>query len=279
MDFDERVILPNHVSQAIESYLSGNFKHAPAKSAFLLHKGKRLPAKYILRLAFKEATGTLPHPETLTGGKASVRVLQNLGFETIYDKPISNKSRNPVKSLRREALRKVLSAKWGKVETEKRFSEICVPDLVNRHTIPFPLNQILNNIEAHRNIHIRGRKNLALAFDFYLPQVDLVIEFDERQHFTPLRAASLRAYPKDSLLGFDKKRWAQLSDEIRAGDNSPIYRDEQRAFYDSIRDIMATKIGLKPVVRIFEDDAKWEKEDGASIYKNKIINDIEILVR
>ena len=28
-------------------------------------------------------------------------------------------------------------------------------------------------------------------------KVDLVIEFDERQHFTPPRAASLLAYPDD----------------------------------------------------------------------------------
>jgi hypothetical protein len=280
MDFDERIIGKKHVSQAIDCYLSGNFKHAPAKSAFLLHKGKRLPAKFILRLAFKEATDLLPHPETLTGGRASIRVLQNLGFEVIYDKPIRNTTgRNPVKSSRREALRQILSAKWGTVETEKRFSEICVPDLVNRNTMSGHLIQILHSTESHRNIMIRGRKNLALAFDFYLPQADLVIEFDERQHFTPLRANSLRAYPKDIVLGFDKKRWIQLSDEIRAGDNSPIYRDEQRAFYDSIRDIMASKIGLRPVVRIFEDDVHWEKDGGSSKYAIKIIHDIEILVR
>ena len=280
MDFDERIICKRHVLQAINNYLSGNLKHAPAKSAFLIHKGNRLPAKFILRLAFKEATGILPHPETLTGGRASVRVLQNLGFEAIYDKPIRNTTgRNPVKSARREALRRILAAKWGSVVAEKRFSEICVPDLVNRNMISDHLIKILNSIESHRDIIVRGRKNLALAFDYYLPQADLVIEYDERQHFTPLRAASLRAYPKDILLGFDKKRWIQLADEIRAGDNSPVYRDEQRAFYDSIRDIMAAKIGLRPVVRIFDDDVHWEKDGDVSEKAIKIIHDIEILIQ
>ena len=38
-------------------------------------------------------------------------------------------------------------------------------------------------------------------------------------------------------LGFSKDRWVALCEEIQAGDNSPIYRDEQRAFYDTVRDI------------------------------------------
>lgn len=117
-----------------------------------------------------------------------------------------------MKSARREALRRILAAKWDTVVAERRFSEICVPDLLNRNMISGHLIKILNSIESHRDIIIRGRKNLALAFDFYLPQADLVIEYDERQHFTPLRAVSLRAYPKDILLGFDKKRWIQISD-------------------------------------------------------------------
>ena len=107
---------------------------------------------------------------------------------------------------------------------------------------------------------MKGQINRKLAFDFYVPKVDLVIEFDERQHFTPPRAASLLAYPDDVELGFDRQRWISLSEQIKAGDNSPIYRDEQRAFYDSIRDITAPKFGLRPVIRIFEEDVIWEKE-------------------
>jgi very-short-patch-repair endonuclease len=118
--------------------------------------------------------------------------------------------------------------------------------------------QILN-----RTSLIRGRNNLPLAFDYYIPKLNVVIEFDERQHFTPLRAVSLRAYPYDAILGFDKLRWMQLSEQIRAGDNSPLWRDEQRAFYDAIRDIMVPRIGLRPVIRIFEEDVNWEKSNAS----------------
>src|SRR5207248_5209290 len=84
------------------------------------------------------------------------------------------------------------------------------------------------------------------------------VEFDERQHFTPLRAISLRSYPVSANMGFSKERWIQLCDQIQAGDNSPIYRDEQRAFYDSVRDILIPELGFKPLVRVFEDDVRWE---------------------
>lgn len=42
---------------------------------------------------------------------------------------------------------------------------------------------------------------------------------------------------------------------------------------------MAAKIGLRPVVRIFEDDVHWEKDGDSSENAVKIINDIEILVQ
>ena len=95
---------------------------------------------------------------------------------------------------------------------------------------------------------------------------------------SPLRAASLSAYPKGIRLGFDKQRWINLSEKIRAGDNSPIYRDEQRAFYDSIRDITAPQIGLKPVVRIFEEDVLWEKEGDSTDTSKTILQNIQKII-
>ena len=107
----------------------------------------------------------------------------------------------------------------------------------------------------------------------------LIIEFDERQHFTPLRATSLQFYPSNTPLGFDKTRWIQLANEIQAGDNSPIYRDEQRAFYDSIRDIIAPRIGLQPVVRIFEEDVLWEKEHEQAKNSQKVLFEIQQVIK
>jgi len=277
MIFDERQLTAHHILKAIERYLIERPKHSQARSAFLLVNEEKLPAKFILKMAFEELTGQMPTSEQITGGRASVRVLKNLGFNTIYEKPPERRNRNLIKNARREALKQILGKRWGAVEAEYKFDEIKVPDIEERN-IEKELLNILDSIEAQRNIKIKGKKNHKLSCDFFLPEVNLIIEFDERQHFTLLRAASLQAYPPDITTGFDKQRWIDLSEKIRAGDNSPIYRDEQRAFYDSLRDIIAPQIGLKPVVRIFEEDVLWEKEGDLTDTAKEILRKIQEVI-
>lgn len=248
------------MERAIAAYLSDTWKHRPARSAFLMHKGRRLPAKFVLKLAWRELTGEMPASEQLTGGQASVRVLRGLGFDAIYEKPPARSSRNAVKSARREALRRILEKHFGETLCEWKTEAIRVPDLLDRRGIPPVLRRVLNAVEQHRGQSVRGRKGLQLRFDIYLPRIGVALEFDERQHFTPLRAAALRVYPANAALGFDRAHWIALCEQIRAGDNSPAYRDEQRAFYDSIRDLLAPAAGIKTVVRIFEEEVAWEKE-------------------
>jgi very-short-patch-repair endonuclease len=232
----------------------------------------------ILRLAFQDLTGALPTSDQLTGGRASVRVLQNIGFNAIYDKPRTTANRNPIKNARRHAFKEALAARWGEVRTEERLPGLSVPSLAARNKMRSDLLQILNAIESVRGLSIRGRERHALRCDLYLPVHRLIIEFDEKQHFTPLRAASLKAYPPTVRLGFPKERWVTLCDEIRAGDNSPIYRDEQRAFYDAVRDILVPELGYRPVVRVFENDVAWETESAKSVGAKRILSMIEGLV-
>jgi hypothetical protein len=279
MDFDERLIERKHVETAIRRYCDERPQHHPAKSAFLLWRGEKLPAKYILRLAFHVGTGCWPMAETLTGGRASVRVLTNLGFDAIYDKPKRKSwNKSAVKCARRAALKDILERNYGRIHTEWK-CEIAVPDLTGRTDMHMALRQILDAIEAHRSIAVQGRKGHRLAFDLFLEEVNLPIEYDERQHFTPLRAASLRSYPHSALLGFDRRKWIRLCEKIRAGDNSPAYRDEQRAFYDSVRDIVAPRVGLLPVMRVFEEDVIWEKDGAKSQAGKQILAEIDAVIR
>lgn len=276
MQFDERLIRKENVEKAIMYYLKNRPEHSKARSAFLIHDGIKLPAKFILRLAYKEVSGSMPPSETLTGGRASVRVLTDLGFNAIYEKVEGRTNRNPVKNARRSAFKDVLEKHFGKVEMEKKFPEICIPDLSSRSSMDAELRLILDKIESFRKMKIKKwQTNGKLSFDFCVPGKYLVIEFDERQHFTLPRAASLKAYPDRTRLGFDKRKWIQLCEGINAGDNSPEYRDEQRAFYDAIRDIMAPRIGLKPLIRIYESDVLWEREGESSPKANEILRQIK----
>jgi len=280
VDFDERLIQRKHVEKAIARYCRERPKHRPARSAFLIWNKERLPAKYILRLAFYATTGCMPKPETLTGGKASVRVLKDLGFQTCYEK-LERRSlnRNPIKSARRAALKRILEKRYGYVETEWKSPLIFVPDLAEGIGMNSNISRIVEALTNYRGIKIKGRKGHKLAFDFFIPQVNLPIEFDERQHFTPLRGVSLQNYPVNARLGFPRDKWLQLSKKIRAGDNSPAYRDEQRALYDSIRDLMAPQIGLLPVVRVFEEDVEWERKVQDCVEGKLFLAQVETIIR
>ncbi len=280
MDFDERVIERRHVENAINRYCRERPKHSPARSAFLLWKGEELPAKYILRLSFQDATGLMPKPETLTGGEASIRVLTDLGFKTRYEEPKRRSAnRNPIKSARRAALKGILEKHYGHVVMEWKSPLISVPDLANRIGMSSDISRIFDALRKHRGMEIKGKKGHKLAFDFFITQVNLPIEFDERQHFTPLRGVSLENYPVNATLGFPRDRWIRLSNKIRAGDNSPMYRDEQRAFYDSIRDLMAPQIGLLPVVRVFEEDVEWERAGENCEEGKRFLDKLEKIIR
>ena len=48
-----------------------------------------------------------------------------------------------------------------------------------------------------------------------------------------------------------------LCEENNAKDNHPPYRNEQRAWYDTLRDFMPAIKGLKPTVRVFAGDLMW----------------------
>lgn len=95
-----------------------------------------------------------------------------------------------------------------------------------------------------------------LEFDFYLPSFNVVIEFDELQHFTVERAVTLEHYPAENF-SFDVNRWKILC-EMKKKDADPPERDWQRAFRDAIRDLRARKNGIS-LIRLFVKDFDGEK--------------------
>jgi len=48
-----------------------------------------------------------------------------------------------------------------------------------------------------------------------------------------------------------------LCGSINARDNDPLHRDEQRAWYDVLRDFIPIIEGLKPTIRLFAGDLIW----------------------
>jgi hypothetical protein len=100
--------------------------------------------------------------------------------------------------------------------------------------------------------------------DYYIPEQKLIVEFDENQHFTRPRLITLSFYPGNLKLGFALERWKDLCRRIDAMDDTPIDRDERRAWYDVLRDLVPAIHGFEPTVRLHAGDYTWCSLDPAS---------------
>jgi predicted amidohydrolase len=119
-----------------------------------------------------------------------------------------------------------------------------------------PLKTIFSALCRHRGHNAFAIGGRRLVCDIIIPSEGLIVEYDERQHFTKPRAIALRLYPQATAIGFDAAEWIAHCDRITAIDNDPQYRDEQRAFYDSVRDILAGANGYR-VVRLKHGTFDW----------------------
>ncbi len=302
MSIDWSKVQTEHIEEACRLHdVEDNRPTSPARTTFLIHNNKRYSAKFIRGLAYKIATEIELRSEDYSGGLETMRFFNALGFlvehnGTITDgvhengsdqKPIAQnltflkttdqkadtttkKENSSSGKTQKDFLFKLLKQRFGCVVNEAKFDWLKVPDSVSKNDVFDEIYDNLVSIRGHNNFSTSDYK---LACDYFIPSHNLIIEYDERQHFTIPRANSLAHYPSDLNLGFDKDKWCEASDTIRATDKKPIYRDEQRAFYDSVRDILAAHNGMT-LIRIKDGDYDWKSESGPEIL-NKLIGYLE----
>jgi hypothetical protein len=156
----------------------------------------------------------------------------------------------------KETVRRLLEKIYGKVESNFKFEVGTYPEDFRNTSVFEKLLEIFRALQNLRGFkEFVGARSLPHC-DFFIPSLGFVVEFDESQHFTLPRKITLEHYPELEL-GFDKKRWLMLCEKIKAKDNNPPYRDEQRAWYDTLRDFLPAIKGLKPTVRLFASDLVW----------------------
>jgi hypothetical protein len=103
-----------------------------------------------------------------------------------------------------------------------------------------------------------------------------IIELDESQHFNAYRAKTLRFYPAQLALAFDRKLWIEHSDakmKLERGGfgrpKPPLFprdggRHRQRAFRDALADILPLEHGFAPTLRIAYFEANtWLASEAA----------------
>lgn len=121
----------------------------------------------------------------------------------------------------------------------------------NKKEIYLYLKKIYAALENYRGRKIKiGKKTLANC-DIYIPGEQRIVELDEVRHFTELRAVALKNYPKELTIAFNKEEYADYCNRIKMKDNDPPCRDEQRAWYDTLRDFLPfSDSKYQPVIRI-----------------------------
>lgn len=156
----------------------------------------------------------------------------------------------------KNALQLILNKMFdGDIVCEKTFSWMRTPDKIEDE-----YETLYKRLTEYRGDTAFAKKNVTLRCDFVIESKKLIIEYDERQHFSEARRISLEAYPDVSLC-FDRNLWIKACSDIQAKDGQPSNRDEIRAYYDSTRDIEASKHGYT-LVRIMHGQVDFQKENG-----------------
>lgn len=135
-------------------------------------------------------------------------------------------------------------------------------------------------LQSHRGYDVFVKAKKLPRVDFYIPNERIIIEFDESQHFTEPRKIALRLYPQKYKYGYSVDRWQKLCQELNKRDNDPPYRDEQRAWYDTLRDFAPLLWKTGKIVRLYARDLVWcslnpEKEADLKTFKKFILNHTE----
>lgn len=128
--------------------------------------------------------------------------------------------------------------------------------------------ELLGGVESAQAV----KRTTALPGDYFHPPSGVFVEVDESQHFTSFRRATLDLYPTGTPLGFDLLEYKSLCQELSP--RSDRYRRDkaavgfgqggrqrQRAYNDSLRDLVTPLMGHPPVIRVAAPD-----RDGDAAY-------------
>ena len=164
----------------------------------------------------------------------------------------------------KERVRELLTAIYGDCRANHQFHWPSQPqDYANT-----AVGNLLEQIRAALG-DWRGRRDFIKSAqvppcDYFVSDPPFIVEFDESQHFSRARLVTLSNYPANARIGFPISRWQNLCREIDAKDDEPFDRDERRAWYDTLRDLVPRVHGFNPTVRLYAGEFEWCTLDAAS---------------
>jgi hypothetical protein len=155
------------------------------------------------------------------------------------------------------SVRNLLAARFGLVNANWDLGLPCTMEDYRQTSIGDTLGAIYRALQEHRRFDDFVRSKRLPRVDFFIPSQSLVIEFDESQHFTKPRDITLSHYHSLPECGFSLQRWRALCQQLDSRDNDPPFRDEQRAWYDTLRDVAPILSGVGQTMRLYSRDAVW----------------------
>ena len=178
-------------------------------------------------------------------------------FEMVSLSRIVNCPHSPHCRACKERVHQMLSAIFGKCQTQRQFPWPAQPEAYAGTAIGATLQRIrdaLGDLRGHRAFIKSAQMP---PCDYFIADPPFIVEFDENQHFSRPRLAALVNYPERIAVGFSITRWQALCREIDAVDDTPFDRDERRAWYDTLRDLLPPVHGFKPTVRLYAGDFEF----------------------
>src|SRR5262245_24800279 len=151
----------------------------------------------------------------------------------------------------------MLSRLYGDCQVNYMLSWPSGPEAYSNALIGSALKQVYEALAQYRGHREFIKSGLVPPCDYYVAEPPFILEFDESQHFSRARLVTLNHYPTDLPLGFSLARWRELCRVIDAKDDEPIDRDERRAWYDTLRDLVPLTHGFNPTVRIYAEEFVW----------------------
>jgi hypothetical protein len=251
-------------------------KYPEPRNTFLIYKNKKYPAKHIRGLAYFLANKREISKNDYNGGEETAIFFSKLGFMVEYKKVKFNPKKNIDVSadkmrerdnknilekkrkldvvIQKNALQLLVQKNIGYIECEKKFDWLRTPE---KNILPKEYKPIVTALIKYRNQPKFLISNRQLLCDLVIEERKIIIEYDEYQHFSEARKISLEHYPNNIKLGFSRNEWIKACEKLNRKDNNPIYRDEGRAYLDTVRDIEAFKHGYK-LIRLKHGEIDWE---------------------
>ena len=292
-------ITAEHIEEAIRLIIRDGMPPGRKSRGYCLTtKGAHLPPKYTIALAHQIATGELLPSDRFSGGPESNEFLRCRGFAvtecdcrgSVRDgpgaavpppsgrrartrRPKSHSERCPACKIR---VGQLLKRIYGACVRNHRFRWQTGLAAYAGTSIEPVLRDVTGALEGYRGYGVGtfARTQMLAACDYWVPDPGLIVEFDESQHFTSPRKLALAAYADAHPLGFPARRWLDLCEQHDARDNDPAFRDEQRAWYDTLRDLVPLIKGLQPTVRLYARDQAWCSLDPESNEDRKRFSDM-----